>query len=1200
MICCPFLFFILFISELSVAPGPAQAQPKVSSAPAPKRVLLLYTYGDGLPAYEKATPAFLSVMTAGGININDLFFEYLDLERNKNAEYRRRLVDLLHYKYTKRQPDLIVTVHTGALNFLLDEGKELFPDSPVFSYLIVRPELIEAKNTGRRILQRPQNLDMGGTLEIALKMFPETRRVVFVTGTAEGRLEHEAKTAFEPWRDKLEFQYTSDRSLEEILQLVSSLPPRGIVIYCNVFSDKTGRTFIPREVGKMVAKASKAPVFCLWDTLIGSGVIGGSLLSFEAEGTYAANMVLDILNGKTVLTKPVTTLSTSKTYMFDWGQLRRWGVDESALPKGSIIWNRELKLWDFKYYMIGALIFCLAQITLIAGLVRQNRRRKKADRNLQERLRFERLITDISARFINAAPDALDREIEGALKEIVDFFHVSHSVLIEGFPEEPRAVITYAAHADDVPPTPLGGDLYLPFPWASKLLARGEILCIPTLDRLPAEAAVEREVYRKLGVRSFLIIPVLIEGLPRYAIAISSHQEERVWPLDYISRLELMGRMIVNSLEAKRAESSLRQKTEELDQFFNVNLDLLCIANTDGYFLRLNPVWETILGHSREELMERRFLDFVHPDDLDKTREAVSTLASQQKLLLFENRYRCKDGTYRWLEWSSVPAGKLIYAAARDVTDHKLAEEELRRHQEHLEEVVHERTADLTVARDQAEAANRAKSEFLSNMSHELRTPLNSILGIAQLMERDAGFPHAYRDTLKILSRSGAHLLELINDVLELSKVEAGKMTSNTAGFDLQSFLGDMEEMIRLRADEKGLNLLFDYQPHLPRYIETDVRKLRQILMNLLGNAIKYTDHGEVTLRVGFKEGMDRVPWATPLYSGHLEFEIEDTGIGIALEDKERIFEPFVQVNPGRTTGEGTGLGLTLSRVYVELLGGELTLRSQLGRGSTFAFHLPVKLAEGAAIHTQESDRQVIGLIPGHPAYRVLVVDDSVENRLVLRRLLEQVGFDVLEAASGQEGLELYERSQPHLIWMDLRMPGMDGNEVARRIREKESGRQDGEDKGIHIPIIALTAGVMGDERLSSHSEVFDGWVYKPFREAEIFEMLERHLGVQFVYQPFMGSAIDVDQIRDTKALTPADLSILSADWLNEFYRVLRKGRSGELYKLIDQIEPEHGELAGTLAGLVRIHRFDKLIAVTEGALKENANGQYGDTKSPV
>ena len=229
--------------------------------------------GTVFPAYRKATPAFLSVITAGGLSTDDLFLEYLDLNRNNSAEYRQRLADLLRYKYATRQVGLIVAVHTLALNFILNEGKGLIPDAPVLAYLVVKPDLNEAKAMEHRILVRQQNLDMTGTLEIALKMFPETRKVVVVTGAQANdlKIEDEAKRLFEPWRDKLEFQYTSDLSMEEILQLVANLPPRSIVIYNNVFSDKTGRTFIPLEVGKMVARAANAPVFCFWDTLMGSG-----------------------------------------------------------------------------------------------------------------------------------------------------------------------------------------------------------------------------------------------------------------------------------------------------------------------------------------------------------------------------------------------------------------------------------------------------------------------------------------------------------------------------------------------------------------------------------------------------------------------------------------------------------------------------------------------------------------------------------------------------------------------------------------------------------------------------------------------------------------------------------------------------------------------------------------------------------------
>jgi PAS domain S-box-containing protein len=438
--CHHFLFFILLIFELCASLAHGEEQPQVPPLYSAKKILLLYTYGDGLPAYRKANPAFLSIITAGGVSTDNLFFEYLDLQRNNGAEYRQRLADLLRYKHAMHRADLIVTVHTEALHFLLNEGKGLFPDAPVLSYLIVQPELIETKSAGRRILYQPQNLDMRGTLEIALKIFPETRKVFFVIGSAGGdlRLEREAKGVFEPWRDKLEFEYTSDRSIEEILQLVASLPPRSIVIYCNVFADKTGRTFTPLEVGRRVAKAANAPVFCLWDTLLGSGVIGGSLLSFEAEGVHAGNAVLDILSGKTLLTKPVTTIATGKTFLFDWQQLKRWGVSEAKLPKESIFLNRSASFWDqYKRYIIGVIFFMLAQSILIILLLLQIRQRKKAEEELKEYSeRLEEKVQQRTAdlaesneqlyRKINErkeAEEALKRK-EGELREAQRMAHI--------------------------------------------------------------------------------------------------------------------------------------------------------------------------------------------------------------------------------------------------------------------------------------------------------------------------------------------------------------------------------------------------------------------------------------------------------------------------------------------------------------------------------------------------------------------------------------------------------------------------------------------------------------------------------------------------------------------------------------------------------------------------------------------------------
>jgi two-component system sensor histidine kinase/response regulator len=984
-----------------------------------KNVLILHAY-----TYETASslildPIFAKGFVDAGLAAFNLHFEFADLAKHPDPPSRREFVQHLARKFEKQPIDLIIVLHATGLRFLVEEGRNLFPGVPVIN-LIADSDFLHdrdfraAYERRLRLLKRPflilpYSINVDSTVESLLRLRPDTRGMVVISGSGllDRVMEKTVRRNLQAWQGRLAIDYWSAFPMEEVLKKASALAAETAVLFVNFSADPDGIAYSPPEVVQRISSAANGPVFGLFDTLLGKGgIVGGIMQTHANEGTRTVRLALEILRG-VLPAEPVTVLPAHFVPLFDWEQLKRWGMDENRLPPGSIVLNRPRTLWsEYRGWVLGAVAVFLAQTLLVIGLL------------------------------------------------------------------------------------------------------------------------VQRNLKRK-------------------------------------------------------AELSVHQKTEELDQFFNVTLDLLGIANTDGYFLRLNPAAERILGYTREELMATRFLDFVHPDDLDRTREAVSTLASQQKIASFENRCRCKDGTYRWLQWSSAPAGNLIYAAARDVTEHKRAEEDLRRHQEHLEELVRGRTAELIVARDQAEVANEAKSAFLANMSHELRTPLNSILGIAQLMERDPGFPGQHRDTLKILSRSGSHLLELINDVLEMSKIEAGKMSLMPTSFDLHSFLGDLEEMMRLRTDQKGLTLIFERKSNLPQYIETDVRKLRQILINLLGNAVKYTEKGRVTLRIGFRESRDTTLEEELGSPGRLEFEVEDTGIGIAPEGSQQIFEPFVQLEPGRTSRDGTGLGLTLSRMFVELLGGEITIRSQVGKGSIFAFDIAVKLAKGAAVHTQEADRQVIGLLPSQPPYRLLIVDDSAESRFVLRQLLERVGFRVLEAASGQEAVDLYRSGQPHLIWMDLRMPGVDGNEAARRIREAESGRR--------TPIIALTAGVVQNEESPSRSPAFDDWVYKPFREREIFDKLEKHLGVQFVYQPSAGSAADKGP--EEAALTPADLAVLPLEWLKEFSQTLRKGRSAELIDRIDRISRDHAGLAGNLTELVRVHRFDRLIPLIREALEEKADG---------
>ncbi len=388
-----------------------------------------------------------------------------------------------------------------------------------------------------------------------------------------------------------------------------------------------------------------------------------------------------------------------------------------------------------------------------------------------------------------------------------------------------------------------------------------------------------------------------------------------------------------------------------------------------------------------------------------------------------------------------------------------------------------------------SDEANRAKSTFLANMSHELRTPLNAILGFARVLLTNSSLKPEERQNVKVINRSGEHLLNLINQVLDLSKVEAGRVTLELAACDLPQLILELREMFQIRAKEKGLHLKFQISQDTPIWIRTDEMKLRQVLINLLSNAIKFTSQGHISLKV------------ESLNPESLEFSIADTGIGIAKGELEQIFQAFVQTSTGRKVQGGTGLGLAISQEFVRLLGSEIMVKSELGQGSEFKFTLPIELiSQKTGIYRDDPsaanlNHQIIGLAPGQPTYKLIVVDSQESNRKLLVEAFQPLGFLVQQAENGQEAINLCQSWEPHVIFMDLKMLLMDGYIAIKEIKSRQATLNS------NFPvIIALTSSFNLEQQEFVLSHGFDDFIRIPLQNQEILEMVGRHLGLEYLY----------------------------------------------------------------------------------------------------
>ena len=513
------------------------------------------------------------------------------------------------------------------------------------------------------------------------------------------------------------------------------------------------------------------------------------------------------------------------------------------------------------------------------------------------------------------------------------------------------------------------------------------------------------------------------------------------------------------------SETSNRvQALEELDRFFNLSLDMMCVAGFDGYFKRVNPSWQRVLGYTEAELLSRPYMEFVHPDDREATVETASKVSAGIHVVYFENRYLHKDGTVRWLLWAaaSYPEQAVVYAAARDITERKASEETMAR-------LVHE----LELSKLRTEQAAQAKSAFLANMSHEIRTPLNGILGMTTLALETKLTPRQ-REYVAIVKSSAESLVAIVNDVLDVSKIEARRLDLERTEFDVRETVGDAAKLLAVRASEKRLELACHIAPDVPATLIGDPGRLRQVLLNVLGNAVKFTSKGEVVLDVARE--------VTGEHTVTLHFSVTDTGIGIPFDKQPEIFQAFAQADASTTRRfGGTGLGLSIALGLVDLMGGRMWVESAVGRGSAFHF---------TATFESPPHRVAASLPSASPSLeglRVLVVDDHATNRAILAEMLASWRLNPTPVADAPSALAALHKASStdkpfQLVISDGEMPETDGFALARQIkRDRRLGR---------TPIVMVTSPGRPSEEEQCRRLGVSAHLTKPVKHSDLFDTL--------------------------------------------------------------------------------------------------------------
>ncbi|MDC0335266.1 PAS domain S-box protein [Pseudodesulfovibrio sp.] len=1031
------LLLVCTASMLMVSAAPVEAARQDKR----KQILLLNSYHQNFSWNEEIFRGLTDVLRPKETGII-LHVENMDTKRVAfNEHYVQQLRDVFEHKYKGMQLDLIMVTDNNAFEFMRRYHGELFPDVPVVFCGInfYNDDLIKDHPLFTGVTE---TVDAKGTLWWALNLHPDTKSIYIINDhTPSGKaIARTIQRDLEDFTPDVDVRYSDDLDLAELLDEIASLPRNALVLYGIYYRDRHGRFYDVAEAIEALAERSKVPVYGLIDFDLGHGIVGGMLSSGYNQGQSMAQIALHVLAGRHPRDIPVIQEGVSRP-MFDYEWLKRHRINMASLPDDSEIVNRPRSFYSENALLIWAGAgFTTIQMIIILVLVANTSRRKQAEKNLRRAHQsLEERVRDRTG------------EVKETLEALRTVFDASHDAIF---------IHDVAGTILDV------NDRMLKMYGVSREEIRGLSIARDISSR-------DNAVYRLSSLWR-----TVINGTPQYFEwrARRPHDGSEFEVEVYLNRIYFHGQdaILANVRDItvrKESENRIRQSLSKFEAILENSLMGIAMSRSRK-FVTINRRGAEIFGYSPGELIGNDVSVLLDSHGaVDNFVQASRDALSERGDFNTEQAFRDKDGNVVWcrmyakaVDVESLEKG--VIWAWDDITDHRRAQDDLMR------------------AREDAEAANRAKSEFLAAMSHEIRTPMNAIVGMTDItLQTDLNDDQ--RDYLKTVMDSSQHLLNIINDILDLSKIEARKLTLDRVDFDLPFHLQTTIKGLEMQARQKGLEMVLEISDEIEECVKGDPLSLRQVLMNLVGNAIKFTHRGRVAVRVNAARP-DLHRSENEIKTVGVAIEVEDTGIGIPEEFMDTIFQSFSQTT--RAFG-GTGLGLAICKQLISLMGGDICVDSKVGKGSTFT--LTVWFEPGVSCPIPAERRPDLPVVLPRPI-RVLIAEDNDVNVMVTTLRLEEMGYTYSVAGTGLEVLDLLKREPFDIILMDIEMPVLDGISATKAIRSAVAG---GPIPDPGIPIVGVTAHALKEFRDKSLSAGMDDYVSKPVDFHELAVIINRLVG---------------------------------------------------------------------------------------------------------